>query len=39
MYNYSDFSIRMKTRFAKAKTSAEKQRIVDYFVKKLRTAG
>ena len=39
MHDYSDCSIRMKKRFAKAKTSAEKQQIVDNFIKKLRNDG
>ena len=39
MPDYSDLSISMKKRFAKAKTPAEKQRIVDNFVKKLRFDG
>jgi len=39
MHDYSYLRIRMKARFAQAKTFAEKQQIVDNFVKELRANG
>lgn len=36
---YSDFSIRIMKRFSDANTLIKKQRIIDHFVKKLRTDG